>query len=71
MNTKSKIYITAAELSVMLGVSIGHAYKIIRLLNQELEKDQYLTIAGKVPTKYFEKRWYGAVTTDSLMAKGG
>ena len=64
MKTTSKIYITAAELSVMLGVSIGHAYKIIRLLNQELVNEKYITIAGKIPTKYFEKRWYGAVTSD-------
>ena len=61
MKTTTQIYITAAELSRMLGVSIGHAYKIIRQLNQELRKDGYIIIAGKVPTKYFEKRWYGAV----------
>ena len=28
-------------------------------MNKELEKDGYLIIAGKVPKKYFEKRWYG------------
>ena len=61
MKTQTKIYITAAELSTMLGVSVGHAYKIIRQLNQELEKNGYIIIAGKIPTKYFEKRWYGAV----------
>lgn len=43
----------------MLGVSVGHAYKFIRKLNQELEKDGFLVIAGKVPRRYFEKRWYG------------
>lgn len=60
MKTTNKIYITAAELSEMLGVSVGYAYKIIRQLNKELEKDGYLSIAGKIPVKYFEKRWYGA-----------
>jgi hypothetical protein len=39
----------------MLDVSVGHAYK----LNQELEKEGFLVIAGKVPRRYFEKRWYG------------
>lgn len=59
MKTKERIYITANELSEMLGVSAGHAYKIIRRMNQELKKDGYIVIAGKVPKRYFEKRWYG------------
>lgn len=54
-----RIYITANELAEMLGVSVGHAYKLIRKLNQELEKEGFLVIAGKVPRRYFEKRWYG------------
>ena len=51
--------IIANELAEMLGVSVGHAYKLIRKLNQELEKEGFLVIAGKVPRRYFEKRWYG------------
>ena len=59
MTIENKIYITASELAEMLGVSVGHAYKIIRKLYQELEKNGFLVIAGKVPRRYFEKRWYG------------
>ena len=59
MTIENKIYITASELAEMLGVSVGHANKIIRKLNQELEKNGFLVIAGKVPRRYFEKRWYG------------
>ena len=59
MTIENKIYITASELAEMLGVSVGQAYKIIRKLNQELEKNGFLVIAGKVPRRYFEKRWYG------------
>ena len=63
MTENNKIYITANENMIkqaeMLGVSVGHAYKLIRKLNQELEKDGFLVIAGKVPRRYFEKRWYG------------
>lgn len=59
MTIENKIYITASELAEMLGVSVRHAYKIIRKLNQELEKNGFLVIAGKVPRRYFEKRWYG------------
>ena len=55
----NKIYITARELSDMLGVSMGYAYKIIRKLNKELDKDGFIVIAGKVPKGYFEKRWLG------------
>ena len=54
MTENNKIYITASELADMLGVSVGHAYKLIRKLNQELEKDGFLVIAGKVPRRYFE-----------------
>lgn len=59
MAENNKIYITANELAEMRGVSVGHAYKLIRKLNQELEKEGFLVIAGKVPRRYFEKRWYG------------
>lgn len=55
----NKIYITARELLDMLGVSMGYAYKIIRKLNKELDKDGFIVIAGKVPKGYFEKRWFG------------
>ncbi len=59
MTNGSTLYITANELAGMLGISNGQAYKIIRKLNQELEKDGFLIIAGKVPRRYFEKRWFG------------
>ena len=36
MAENKKIYITANELAEMLGVSVGHAYKLIHKLNQEL-----------------------------------
>jgi len=59
MRENEKIYLTAKELSELLGVSIGYAYKIIHQLNEELTKAGYLVISGKVPVRYFEKRWYG------------
>ena len=31
----------------------------IRRVYEELEKEGFLVIAGKVPRRYFEKRWYG------------
>ena len=62
MAEENKIYITESELAEMLGVSVGHAYKIIRKLNQELAEQGFLVIAGKVPRRYLEKRWYGYST---------
>ena len=59
MMKENKIYITASELSELLGVSLGHAYKMIRSMNKELKKSGYIIVAGKLPRKYFEKRWFG------------
>lgn len=59
MNTQNKVYITASELAETLGVSVGQAYKIIRQLNSELAKEGYITVAGKCPRRYVEKKWYG------------
>ena len=59
MNSKS--FITAAELAEMLSVSIGHAYKIIHTLNEELEKQGYMTFAGRIPRRYLEERCYGLI----------
>ena len=56
---ENRIYITAPEMAEMRGISIGHAYKIIRSRNDELKKDGYIVIAGKVPKDYFKKRWFG------------
>lgn len=57
--TNQTIYITAAELAEVMGVSNGHAYKLIREMNAELKKQGYLTIAGKLPRAYLEKCLYG------------
>ena len=59
MSVQNKTYITAKELAEMLGISKGHAYKIIRGLNNELKKDGYIVFSGKVPKDYFNKRCYG------------
>ena len=57
--SENKMYFTASELAEILGISVGHAYKIIRKLNDELQKDGYIVIAGKVPKRYVEKRCFG------------
>ena len=59
MMNHNKIYFTASDLAELLGVSVGHAYKVIKQLNDELKENNYLVVAGKVPVAYFQKRWYG------------
>lgn len=56
---KQNIFITASELAEVMGVSNGHAYKLIREMNAELKKEGYITIAGKLPRAYLEKCIYG------------
>ena len=53
-----KTFITASEMAEMLGVSVSRAYRICRKLNEELTAKGYLVVAGRVPTKYFEKIWF-------------
>ena len=51
--------IHASEVAEELGVSVPYAYKIVRQLNEELQKKGYLTVSGKVSRKYFHERFYG------------
>lgn len=44
------------EAAERLSCSERKAYEIIRQLNAELKEKGYITIAGRVPRSYFEKR---------------
>lgn len=59
MNEEKKIYYTAEEISEMLGISMGTSYRIIRNLNKDLKLKGFIVIAGKLPIKYFEEKYYG------------
>ena len=63
-----RVYLTAEDISKALGVSKGHAYALIRECNRELQQQGYLTIAGKVSTKYFGEKYYG-FTKDNVGKK--
>jgi hypothetical protein len=43
-----------------LDISTSHAYKIVRLLNKDLEAKGFITVAGRVSRRYFEEKFYGA-----------
>ena len=51
--------LTAGEVAETLGVSKGHAYKLIRELNEELQSKGYLVVARKVPKAFWETKFYG------------
>ncbi len=50
---------TAEDVAKELGVSKGHAYKLIRELNEELQSKGYLVVAGKVPKAFWKTKFYG------------
>ncbi len=56
---KKNYMMTVEEVAMELGVSKGHAYKLIRQMNEELETSGYLTVAGKIPRAFWEKKFFG------------
>lgn len=54
-------YIRAQEAAQMLELSEGKTYEIFRELNQELKAQGYMTVSGRVPRAYFNKKFFGGV----------
>lgn len=50
---------TAEEVAEKLDCSIGHAYKLIRSMNQELKKQGFYVFAGKNPRAFVEQKFFG------------
>lgn len=53
------LFYTAKEVQDMLGVSRGKAYQVVRELNEQLYGMGFIVVAGKIPKKFFEERFYG------------
>ena len=47
------------EVAEKLDCSTGHAYKLIRSMNQELKKQGFYVIAGKIPRAFVEQKFFG------------
>ena len=60
---KSDYMMNAYDVAMELGVSKGHAYKLIRQLNEELEASGYIVVSGKIPRAFWEKKFYGYQAT--------
>ena len=52
-------FVKAEELANDLGVSKPFAYKLIREMNEELQKQGFITISGRVSRQFFEEKFYG------------
>lgn len=55
---ENKRYLTATDVAELLDVSRSTAYRIIKRLNNELNKSGKITIAGKISAKYFYENTY-------------
>ena len=42
-----------------LNCSKSFAYKVVKALNKELAEQGYITMAGRVPRAFWEKKMYG------------
>ena len=59
-------YITASEAAEILGVSKGKAYQIFRELNQQLQENGFVVIAGKCNRHFFEEKCcYGGLEKET------
>ncbi len=59
----SKLFISAKEVARELEVSDSFAYRLVHKLNDELEKQGFVVVKGKISRKYFEERVYGMSET--------
>lgn len=48
--------LTAEQVATLCKVKVGKAYQIIRELNEELKKQGYVTIRGRINKDYLLKR---------------
>ena len=57
--TLTKQVLTAKDISEICGISESKSYQVIRQLNEELEKNGYLTFRGRVSSAFFYEKMYG------------
>ncbi len=56
---ENTLFVTADIVAADLGVSKPYAYKLVRKMNDELNRKGFLTVAGRVSRQYYEERFYG------------
>ena len=53
------LFIKVDEMVSELQISKPYAYKLMREMNEELQKRGFMTIAGRVSRQFFEEKFYG------------
>lgn len=56
--SSEKKFLTAKDVSDLLGVSLSTAYRIIKRLNDDLARAGKITVPGKVSSRYFFENVY-------------
>lgn len=59
-----KLFYRADDVANLLDVSKPTAYRIIKQLNEQLEKAGFIVVAGRVPVRYFNEKFYAGVGAD-------
>ena len=67
---KENYLLTAAEVAETLGISKGHAYKLIRELNEELQSKGYLVVAGKYQRHFGKQNFMVTIRQIRLRERG-
>lgn len=49
-------FMTVEEVAQELRVSKSKAYEVVRVLNKELQRMGYMTVAGRINTSFFHKK---------------
>lgn len=52
-----KEFLTVSDIQNILNVKQAKAYEIIRKLNEEMNREGYFTVQGKVNKRKFEERY--------------
>lgn len=61
---KDDTFMDVNDIMEVTKMSEAYAYKLIKTLNEELDKQGFITIRGRVSKKYFEERVYGVRKDD-------
>lgn len=62
---KNGYYLSAEDVSRILNVSLSTSYKVIKKGNELLEKDNFQTLAGRIPALMLEKMYFGLNLSES------
>ena len=56
---RTNYMMTVEDVMSELGVKRSTAYSILKQLNNELTKEGYVAVRGKIPRPYLETKFYG------------